>query len=272
MATLERYHRQLNRLVQSAAKLPAASDASMLDVLRDDPAQTMLLAGVEPDPWQAELLRLRPPSVLLCCSRQAGKSSCAAAVALHEALVYPGSLVLLVARAQRQAQELFTKLLATYRILGRPVPKADDRASELNLTNGSRIVPLPGKEETLRSYSSVNLLVMDEAARIPDALYYSLRPMLAVSRGRLVALSTPFGRRGWFHTEFTGDDPTWYRVRIKATECPRIDPEFLAEEKRKMGPRWFNQEFMTSFEDAVGQVFADEYIQATLTPNITQLF
>jgi hypothetical protein len=45
------------------------------------------------------------------------------------------------------------------------------------------------------------MLVIDEASRVDDTLYLAVRPLLAVSGGRLVALSTPFGKRGWFHDE-----------------------------------------------------------------------
>jgi len=116
----------------------------------------------------------------------------------------------------------------------------------LELTNGSRIISLPGKEETVRSYSGVRLLVIDEAARVPDTLYYSVRPMLAVSGGKLVCLSTLFGQRGFFHQEWT-KGLGWERTKIIAAECPRISPEFLAEEQRPLGSFWFRQEYGCEF-------------------------
>ncbi len=39
--------------------------------------------GVEPDPWQEDLLRSPSPRVLLNCSRQSGKSTISALIALH---------------------------------------------------------------------------------------------------------------------------------------------------------------------------------------------
>ena len=49
-----------------------------------------------PDPWQAQALRWSGKRLLLNCSRQSGKSTTAAILALHRALFYPASLVLLV--------------------------------------------------------------------------------------------------------------------------------------------------------------------------------
>src|SRR5829696_7761821 len=77
--------------------------------------------GIEPDPWQADLLRSSSDRVLLNCCRQSGKSTMSALLALHRALYHPGSLILCLAPALRQSQELFSKLAGFYRHLGRPV-------------------------------------------------------------------------------------------------------------------------------------------------------
>jgi hypothetical protein len=142
---------------------------------------------------------------------------------------------------------------------------------QLHLGNGSRIIGLPASEGKVRVYSAVSLLLIDESSRVDDALYRAMRPMLAVSRGRLLALSTPFGKRGWFHDAWhgTGD---WLRVKITAQQCPRITAAFLAEERQALGERWFRQEYLCSFEDVVDAVFAYDDIQAALSPAITPLF
>src|SRR5215210_7477375 len=160
--------------------------------------------GIVPDAWQKEFLRSSADRVLLNCCRQSGKSTMAAVIALHRALYYPGSLILCLAPALRQSQELFAKIAGYYRDLGRPVHPQTERKLSLELDNGSRIVTLPGTERTIRGFSGVDLLLVDEAARVEDALYYAVRPMLAVSGGRLVMLSTPAGKRGVFYEEWSG--------------------------------------------------------------------
>jgi hypothetical protein len=123
----------------------------------------------------------------------------------------------------------------------------------------------------VRVYSSVALLVIDEASRVDDALYGAMRPMLAVSRGRLLALSTPFGKRGWFHDAWQGAGD-WERVKVTADQCPRIPADFLAEERQVLGERWFRQEYLCSFEDAVDAVFAQGDVQAALSEEVPPLF
>jgi hypothetical protein len=158
-----------------------------------------------------------------------------------------------------------------YDALRRPVATVRESALSMEMSNGSRIVSLPGDEETVRGYSGVAVLIVDEAARVPDALYCAVRPMLAVSGGRLVCLSTPFGKRGFFFEEWHGPG-AWERVRITAHECPRISREFLAEEERALGPRWYRQEYLCSFEDIIDAVFSWEDIQAAASDDVPPLF
>jgi hypothetical protein len=209
--------------------------------------------------------------MLLLCSRQAGKSTVAAALALWDALFHERALVLLLSPTQRQSSELMRTVLWLHDAAGALLPFRRQSALQLQLANGSRIVSLPGNEETVRGYSAVTLLVIDEAARVDDALYCSVRPMLSVCQGRLIALSTPFGKRGWFFQEWEGPE-AWQRVKITAPECPRIMPSFLDEERRSLGERWFRQEYLCSFEDVIDAVFSYVDIQACLTDDVQPLF
>ena len=136
--------------------------------------------GLEPDPWQIEVLDGGHSRLLLNCCRQAGKSTTVAMLGLAEAIFLPGTKVLLLSRSHRQSTELFRILTEFHRRIGSPLVQRQT-ASELQLSNLSRVVCLPCREDTIRGYSGVTLLVIDEAARVPDDLYRAVRPMLAVS-------------------------------------------------------------------------------------------
>src|SRR6185437_7326899 len=179
-----------------------------------DPSKVLMDAGMTPDVWQASLLRATWTRALLLCSRQAGKSQVAGALALCEAIRQPRSLILLLSPTLRQSGELFRdKLLPLWSALGRPLLLRPPTQLSLELANSSRIISLPESEGGIRGYSGVRLLVIDEAARVSDDLYRAVRPMLAVSQGRLIAMSTPFGKRGFFHDEWASKRP-WQRVKI----------------------------------------------------------
>jgi hypothetical protein len=169
-----------------------------LERARADLVSLMLRDQMPRDPVAlAEALRSTSRRLLLNCARQSGKSTTTAVLALHRALFVPDSLVLMVSPGLRQSSELFKKSLAFYRRLNRPVPAEAETRLTLELTNGSRIISLPGSTDTTRGYSAVDLILADEASRIGDELLASIRPMLAVSNGQLIAMSTPAGKRGW---------------------------------------------------------------------------
>ena len=115
-----------------------------------DPVLLAERVGLDPDPWQRDALRSDPPRALWNCSRQSGKSTIAALLAVHGALYEPGSLQLLLSPTERQSGELFRKAVGFYRELGRPVPIASETTLTLALANGSRIVSLPGREGSIR--------------------------------------------------------------------------------------------------------------------------
>src|SRR5262245_14904969 len=220
------------------------------------PVQLMRKLGLEPDPWQVEVLQAGHSRLLLNCCRQAGKSTVVALLGLVEAVFIPGTKVLLVSRSYRQSTELFRIVTDFYRRLGAPLLHRLT-SQELALTNFSRIVCLPCREETIRGYSRVNLLVIDEAARVPDDLYRAVRPMLAVSECRLVCLSTPYGKRGFFWDAWARGGADWHRIEVPADRIARISPAFLAQERRALGESWFRQEYGCSFEALEGLVYPD---------------
>lgn len=236
-----------------------------------DPAVLARLVGIEPDRWQAEVLRSAASRSLLNCSRQSGKSTIAAILAVHGAVHEPGSLQILLSPALRQSQELFSKCLDVYAAAGRPVDTDAETSLSFRLSNGSRIISLPSREQTVRGYSGVRRLIVDEASRVPDELYFAILPMLAVSGGSLLAMSTPFGKRGWWHDEWTNGGPDWQRVEVPATAVPRISPAFLEEQRRRMPARWFNQEYLAQFEEADDAVFRYDDIESAFSAEVEAL-
>jgi hypothetical protein len=173
--------------------------------------------------------------------------------------------------ALRQSQELFGKIAGFYRDLGRPVAPRGKRKLSLELENDSRIITLPGSEKTIRGFSGAALLLVDEASWVDDGLYYAIRPMLTVSGGSLMMLSTPYGKRGVFYEEWTGGHG-WERYEVPASQCPRISEGFLEEERASLPPFIFRQEYECSFEEIEDQVFTTDLIDRALTEEVKPLF
>jgi hypothetical protein len=241
-------------------------------LIRLDRSRILDVMGFRPDAWQRRAVNSESPRLLLNTHRQSGKSTCSYGLALATAIFDEGSLTLIVSRSLRQSQELFRKVTDGYRRLGSPISTVEDNANTLALSNGSRVVSLPNSPESIVGYSAPRLILIDEAARVSDETYLSLAPMMAISRGRIVAMSTPLGKRGWWSEAWHDQGSLWERIRFTAAENPRIDPAWLAEQRLQLGERWWRQDFFCEFQAVKGQVFSTEAIEAAFTGGKPPLF
>jgi len=219
--------------------------------------------GYHPDDWQSDLLRSRSKKIILNCSRQSGKSTTSAVLALHESIYRSPSFVLIIAPTQDQSGELMMKF-DEFRS-GVELPSdylSTDTKLAVRFSNNNRVVARPGSEKSARSFSAVSLLLEDEASRVSDDLYNTVRPMLAVSNGRHILMSTPFGKRGHFFHIWENERDLWAAHEISAEMCPRISKEFLNEERRT-NP-WFEQEYHCKFTETVDQLFSYDLVQSLL--------
>lgn len=245
----------------------ALSQLNKLDTL-DRPLVTALdlfrVTFGEPDPWQYDTLTSGADRILLNCARQSGKSTVTAPLGVADIVNIPNALVLLLSPTLRQSTELFNKCLQVYHAAPElPVPLYENKLSlKLPPPYNSRLLALPGKPETVRGFSAVTRLIIDEASFVGDPLYKAVRPMLAVSRGKLALMSTPFGQRGFFHEEYTRRERWFYR-EVPATLNPRISQEFLDEERASLGPL-YEQEYECSFLTGQIGLFSLEAIQSAL--------
>jgi hypothetical protein len=236
------------------------------------PLDLAVAAGITPDDWQATALTVASPRLLFCCSRQSGKTTTAAIVAVHQAVTRAGALVLIVAPSLRQSTEALRRCSEIHDALPHQAAPVQASTVTLELVNGARVIALPGNEATIRGISAVDLLIVDESARVSDQLYFSTRPMLAVSGGRLIALSTPYGKRGWWHAAWTDGGDAWQRITATAADCPRIPASFLEEERRALPREWFAQEYECAFVDVIDAAFTADELAAVVTPAVTPLF
>jgi hypothetical protein len=227
--------------------------------------------GFQPDAAQERALRTGSRRVVMNCTRQWGKSTVTAAKAVHQAYTVAESLTLVVSPSARQTGEFLRKAGGFVRRLKLAAKGDGDNEMSLMLPNRSRIVGVPGNESTVRGFSAVSLLLVDEAARVEDEMYLAIRPMLAVSNGTLWLMSTPFGKRGFFYETWAEGGAEWERVRVPAEECPRIQRAFLEEERRTMGERWYHQEYECEFVDAMSGIFDRELVEQAMTRDVKPL-
>ena len=137
-----------------------------------------------------------------------------------------------------------------------------DTKLAVKFTNGNRFIARPGSAKTSRGKSAVTLLLEDEASWVDDLLKQSVSPMLAVSGGRYIMMSTPFGKRGHFFETWM-NAKNWEKYEVTADMCPRITKEHLQQELDDGMPRNFwLQEYYCQFMDTDDQIFSYDVVQS----------
>ncbi len=205
----------------------------------------------ELDPWQREFLRDTREKLILLVHRQGGKSTAVGIKALHRAIFREDQTIVLVSPTQRQSSDL----LRDIRKLIRAIPEYSamqtvDNTLSVEFLNGSRILSLPATSWNIRGVTA-NLIIIDEAAGVPDEIYAALSPMLLTTHGQFILVSTPKDKSGKFYEHYLSD--LWGKYVIRASENPRMQtPEmlsFLHDELLGLGSRIYGQEYECDFLD-----------------------
>src|SRR5271156_577565 len=92
-----------------------------LDKLWLCPELILKRAGLTPDRWQTQVLRTQSSQILLLCSRQVGKTTTAAALALRTALLEAPALVLVLSPSERQSNEFIRRIKELHEALRQPL-------------------------------------------------------------------------------------------------------------------------------------------------------
>jgi hypothetical protein len=197
---------------------------------RVDPALwTREVLGIAPHAWQETFL-LAPlgASILALTARQVGKTTTATWAIAHCMLFTPGSLSVVACPAQRQSKEAVRRVKEALIKAGAELKS--DNVYEIELENGSRVLALPGSDDSIRGLTVDGWIVADEAARRPEARF----AMLSTAR----SLTDPF----W--TAWSSGDSTWIRLRATADVDLNFNPEFLEHERLALGEAAYKREYL----------------------------
>ncbi len=265
MATLASLKAEVARLRAAAATLATDETRRTLGRLRADPTLPMTAAGLAPDPWQRELIACPARQIAALCTRRSGKTRTTACRITGQSLTRPNWKTLLFAPTEDQSKELLGYVAEMNDALGCPVPLVSRTESRLKWANGSEVRAKSDVAKSSKGFTP-NAVVIDEAAVVSDELYLTVMPMLVLGRCELLALTTPYGKAGWFFDlwETPAKRANWTCFTVTAYQCPRIDRAILAEHKATMPPRWFDQEYLCVFNDAVDAVFGKQVIESAV--------
>ena len=214
--------------------------------------------------WQQEVFKDPTRFKVIAAGRRCGKSRLSAVTLLIEGINCPeGSAVMYVAPTLGQARTIIWDLLNE---LGRPIIKsAHINNLEITLVNGRKIlVRGADNPDSLRGVS-LSYLVMDEVAFIKAEIWEKvLRAALSDKKGRAMFISTPSGRNhfyDWYQLGQSGADEEWKSWHFTTADNETIDPKEIEAAKRTLSSFAFNQEYMSSFNNAGAGLFKEEWIK-----------
>lgn len=222
--------------------------------------------GLLLDAQQLAILDPRIRRGILNCCRQWGKSTIIALMAAYFAAYWSNWTVVLVARSARQSEELLNTVAG---ILRQFVPGCTYSQTKIELPNGSRILALPSQPQTIRGYAA-DLVIIDEAAYVDDAIWDAVFPMLnaAEGGGRLWMMSTPFRPAGFFYRLWLEKGDDWMRFQVKAPDCPRISAAMIAEARRTFTAAEFAREYLCEFAQPATAPYPQELLRGCVDPDL----
>jgi len=214
--------------------------------------------GGHMDRWQRQYLaecRSRSRIAIAAC-RQSGKSTVTGLFVAWCLIFIPGFQCLVASRSLRQAGHYLNMVRTAVLSV---IPKsAMVQLNRLNmeLPNGSQIISIPCAQPDAGRGFSPHLVVLDEAAFAPDALFRAITPSLSATGGAMHMLSSPNGRQGYFFEAFEGTAAdVFLALHVSHEECPRITEETLEMERLALGDLYFRQEFGAEFITPQGAFF-----------------
>ncbi len=211
---------------------------------------------------------------ILNCSRQAGKTLAMAIKAVHLTFTVARTNVLVLAATLDQAGRFFRVIEEQLGQLGVRIERDGVHKYSAVLRNGSSIVALSAGQK-FRGLSAVHLLLVDEAAEVPDEAFHAVTPMLSTTAGQgpggIWLMSTPQGKRGFFWDIWSEGGEGWKRICIPATEVPRFTPEWLAEERARKGELRFRQEYLCEVVDTPDSLFREDLVRRAISKNVPRL-
>jgi len=241
------------------------------------------------DKWQERVLK-QNGDIVLRTGRQVGKSTVVSVKAHQLAIQYPGTTTLVIAASQRQSSLLFEKIRVMFdednaetikkktekkSFKNAPEKKKAEREASIYVTdptqtkielkNGSVVYCVPtGKTGAYIRGFTVDFLIADEAARIPEEVWVAIVPMMATSKkergtGWQILLSTPLGKHGYFYDACKDKD--FLQIHVSSEKCKRIKKSFLSKERKRMTKLQYAQEYLAEFIEAYSQFFCSDLIK-----------
>lgn len=223
------------------------------------------------DKWQEDVLAAEG-NIVVCSGRQVGKTEIIAEKTARFISSHAYKKVLIISVTEMQAENMLVKIVLHLNdIDSRMICKGKDRPTKhkVRLKNGSFAMTKAVGQYGLGALGlTMDVVVPDECAYLPETIWASITPMLLTTGGSLWLLSTPNAQEGFFYQAYT--NPVYgfkcFHVNSEEVAAARPEPQrsimlaYLEREKARMSPMQYAQQYLAQFQEELGQLFPDELI------------
>jgi hypothetical protein len=203
------------------------------------------------------------------CGRRWGKTQSAAIDAATMAIAHPGSVQMIVSPTYDQARLIFDSVERL--LTDSPITRSHTKVVRTpypKLTLGRSIITARTADEDGRNLrgNSADRVIIYEAAFVRDCVVQEvISPMLADCDGKLVMISTPFGKNHFYRAFVRGweiGDGGCASFSFPSWTNPHISREYIDRQRREISPRQFAVEYEARFVDDQSSVFSWDEINA----------
>lgn len=230
------------------------------------------------DKWQEDVLA-HEGNLVVCSGRQVGKSQVIAIKAAEYIVNNPKKKVLIISVTEDQAMMMLQKILLYLNDNHKKlISKGKDKPTKhmVKLTNKSQVITKAVGQYGLGVLGlTVDVIIPDEAAYLPESIWQSITPMLLTTGGVMWLLSTPNSQQGYFYEAYTNPDMGFKVFHVDSEEVADNRPEpqrsimlkFLEREKARMSELEYAQQYLAQFLEELNQFFPDELINSVQVMN-----
>lgn len=260
-------HKELDRLIErmEALKRKRFNPLVELDYIPSPAELGIGYIGAALDGWQRRYLERAPECsrIAIAASRQSGKSTVTAVFVAWCLMFLPKFTCLVASRSLRQAAYYLDKVRdIVLSVIPRDAMQSMNRLS-MKLPNGNEIISIPCAQPDAGRGFSPDLILLDEAAFAPEALFTAITPSVAATHGAIHMISSPNGRQGVFFEAFEGRaSDVWETFRVTWKDCPRMTQAQMDVERITLGDLYWRQEFMAEFVQPLGAFFGNSGLLA----------
>lgn len=217
-------------------------------------------------PWQRQVINelqtsRRGYTHVIKAKRQCGKSILIEALLIQTAINYSKTTSICLSPTLEQSRKVFKEIKNVLKPT-KVYAKHNDLQLSITLRNGSEILFKSAEQgDGLRGYTVTGIYCIDEAAYIPDDIFYETLSWVNVSQAPIVLCSTPNHKTGFFFKYYNlglqnGTKVFSYNWSEFDTSA-LLPPEKLEEYRREVPAAKFRTEFLGEFLDNEGSVFGD---------------